>query len=111
MYAIRHKETGELMRGGMGRSFPIFPTKGGARTTFTSIHSHRTTPFGELNSRLQDSETAELVKMALVPEAELESLRKDAAWLSCLEDAGVDNWQGIGFAYDLRAEQELEDDE
>lgn len=35
-----------------------------------------------------------------------ESDAEDAEWLSCLEDAGVDNWSGIDYAHDLRRERE-----
>lgn len=38
----------------------------------------------------------------MVSARELRSLRKDADWLGWLEAAGVDNWQGIDYARELR---------
>lgn len=35
-----------------------------------------------------------------------ESLLEDSKWLSYLESAGVDNWPGIDFAYELQNEEE-----
>ncbi len=32
----------------------------------------------------------------------LERLQEDSDWLQCLEAAGVDNWQGIEYAMELR---------
>lgn len=32
---------------------------------------------------------------------EYESLKHSADWLQCLEDAGVDNWSGIDYAYEM----------
>lgn len=32
---------------------------------------------------------------------EYDRLRRDYAWLQCLEAAGVDNWQGIEFAQEM----------
>lgn len=37
---------------------------------------------------------------------EIVSLRESQDWLSCLESAGVDNWQGYDFAYILSSEME-----
>jgi len=33
-----------------------------------------------------------------------EGLLERDLWLLCLEDAGVDNWQGISFAHELHEE-------
>jgi DNA polymerase III subunit epsilon len=44
-------------------------------------------------------------------EEALEQNEKDLAWLSCLESAGVDNWSGIDYAYDLYQEEYPEEDE
>lgn len=35
----------------------------------------------------------------------IEILEEDSNWLGCLENAGVDNWQGIDFAAELLREQ------
>ena len=40
-----------------------------------------------------------------ISKKEYESLKEDSRWLSCLEDAGVDNWDGIDYASELLAEQ------
>jgi hypothetical protein len=37
---------------------------------------------------------------------EIVNLRESQDWLSCLESAGVDNWSGIDFAYELGNEME-----
>ena len=37
---------------------------------------------------------------------EFQSLLQAQEWLSCLEDAGVDNWSGIDYAYELARELE-----
>lgn len=41
-----------------------------------------------------------------IPKSEYEQLKKDSKWLGCLEDAGVDNWSGIGFAIELLREED-----
>ncbi len=45
-----------------------------------------------------------------ITKAEYESLVENAAWLSCLEDAGVDNWSGIDFASDIARERGVFDE-
>lgn len=40
-------------------------------------------------------------EMVVISKEEYDSLRYDSAWLSCLEAAGVDNWDGYDFARDL----------
>lgn len=41
---------------------------------------------------------------------EYERLLQSDYWLSCLEAAGVDNWSGIEFAYEIKHEDEDEDE-
>jgi len=52
------------------------------------------------------------MEMVLVTEKEYKSLLGSQAMLTALEDAGVDNWDGIDFAYEsldeIRAELGLE---
>ena len=36
-----------------------------------------------------------------ITKSEYEDLIESAAWLQALENAGVDNWDGISFAYEL----------
>lgn len=43
-------------------------------------------------------------KTVTITEAEYNQLLKDSGWLSCLEEAGVDNWEGYDEA--LRILQE-----
>ena len=43
-------------------------------------------------------------EMVTIPKEEYDVLLSDAHWLSCLESAGVDNWQGIHFAYEMMEE-------
>lgn len=37
-----------------------------------------------------------------ISKSEYESLLKDSEWLTCLEVAGVDNWQGYDYALELK---------
>ena len=41
-----------------------------------------------------------------IPKTEYEQLKAQSDWLGYLVAAGVDNWQGIDFAYELRAQEE-----
>jgi len=43
-------------------------------------------------------------EMVTITKDEYEDLLSDARWLSCLESAGVDNWTGIHFAYEMMEE-------
>jgi hypothetical protein len=45
-----------------------------------------------------------------ITKEEYESLLEDRNWLNALENAGVDNWQGIDFARELLGEQEDDED-
>ncbi len=48
------------------------------------------------------------VEMIEVPKKDWESALEDQTWLRFLEAAGVDNWEGIYFAYKLREEEAAE---
>ena len=41
-------------------------------------------------------------EMVTIPRYEYERLQKDSDWLGCLEEAGVDNWDGYGEAIAIR---------
>ncbi len=41
-----------------------------------------------------------------IPKSEYDSLLEDSNWLQCLENAGVDNWDGYDYARELQREQE-----
>jgi len=45
-----------------------------------------------------------------ISKKEYESLKEDARWLQCLENAGVDNWQGIDYAYEIKRREGEEDE-
>lgn len=45
--------------------------------------------------------------MVLITKQEYDSLKEDEMWLACLNDAGVDNWSGVSYAYELM-DQEIE---
>lgn len=45
-----------------------------------------------------DKETVTITK------EEYESLKEDQLWLQCLENAGVDNWEGYDYARELMDE-------
>ena len=42
------------------------------------------------------------VEMVTIKKTEYDSLMADREWLQCLESAGVDNWGGIEYAYELQ---------
>lgn len=44
-------------------------------------------------------------KTVTISKEEYESLKEDARWLQCLENAGVDNWEGYDFARELLNEE------
>jgi hypothetical protein len=41
-------------------------------------------------------------EMITITKKEYDDLRTSQYWLQCLEEAGVDNWEGISYAYDLK---------
>ena len=43
-----------------------------------------------------------------IPREEYARLRESERWLSALEDAGVDNWDGISYAQDIMQEMDNE---
>lgn len=45
-----------------------------------------------------------------ISKAEYESLKDDSRWVMCLENAGVDCWEGYDFARELYNEMEAEND-
>ena len=62
---------------------------------------------------LADEEYADLkadhtLRVNMVQELleENRKLKKDLEWLDCLEEAGVGNWNGCSYAYELFAERE-----
>lgn len=48
-------------------------------------------------------------KTITIPVSEYHKLLEASTWLNCLEEAGVDNWEGISFAFELSEELENED--
>jgi hypothetical protein len=46
-----------------------------------------------------------------VSKKKYERLVKDQQWLRCLQAAGVDNWDGYGFAFEISKDRGYEDDE
>lgn len=40
-------------------------------------------------------------EMVTIAKSEYEDLKADSKWLQALEDAGVDNWEGIDHARDM----------
>lgn len=43
-------------------------------------------------------------EMVTITKAEYDSLKDDARWLLCLQDAGVDNWSGYSYAQEMYSE-------
>lgn len=50
-------------------------------------------------------------EMITITKAEYKRLKDRSFWLECLEDAGVDNWQGMEEAIDIRREALGEDED
>jgi hypothetical protein len=52
-------------------------------------------------------------EMITITLKEYNRLKQQVFWLECLEDAGVDNWEGMEEAIDIRRERlgEYEDEE
>ena len=48
-----------------------------------------------------------MVKEVLVDEEEYKELLERDKWLTCLEIAGVDNWDGIDYAQELMSQEEV----
>ncbi len=46
-----------------------------------------------------------------ITKKEYEKLKDDSKWLSCLEAAGVDNWEGYDFARELLDDDDDDDDD
>ena len=49
------------------------------------------------------------VEMVTIPKSEYDALLKRDDWLSWLEAAGVDNWDGIEEAMQMRSEAEQDE--
>jgi chemosensory pili system protein ChpA (sensor histidine kinase/response regulator) len=56
--------------------------------------------------RIANTPAPQPVEMVTIPKAEYERLLERDEWLSCLEAAGVDNWQGIDEAIQIRKEEQ-----
>ena len=49
--------------------------------------------------------TASAVGKFIIDPDIYQNMQEELLWLSCLEQAGVDNWSGIDHAYELYEEQ------
>lgn len=49
-------------------------------------------------------------EMITITKKEYDRLKEDSEWLDCLEQAGVDNWDGIDNAMEIKREEQ-EDEE
>lgn len=54
----------------------------------------------------EEKKNAELTKKNSELEYQIEKLEERDEWLSCLEQAGVDNWEGFGIAKDILNREE-----
>jgi len=63
----------------------------------------------QLSERLQcaTDDINFLLGMVNTLEEENEKLQKRNDWLTCLEQAGVDNWTGIDYAYELQEKENV----
>jgi len=50
-------------------------------------------------------------ELITITKKEYDSLVKDSNWLSCLENAGVDNWGGCDYARELYREAHPDEDD
>lgn len=46
-----------------------------------------------------------------ITKTEYDQLKSDSDWLNCLNLAGVDNWEGIGYAQKLHSKWHPEEDD
>jgi len=58
----------------------------------------------DLEKRIEEGKNKMKEESITITKKEYSDLKRKALWLHCLEDAGVDNWSGIDFAYDLKDE-------
>ncbi|QGF21747.1 YqaJ-domain containing exonuclease [Bacillus phage vB_BcM_Sam46] len=56
-------------------------------------------------------EPQEIPEYKVISAKRLEELQNDSSWLNYLDRAGVDNWSGIDYAYDLKRQEEPEESE
>ncbi len=56
----------------------------------------------ELTFKYFMSENDELKKEIIKLNKTVSAMEDDIEWLNCLEQAGVDNWEGFGVAQDIR---------
>lgn len=56
-------------------------------------------------------EPQEIPTYKVISEKRLDSLLSQESWLNYLDRAGVDNWSGIDYAYDLKRQEEPEESE
>lgn len=95
-FAARNLQTGELYTSLRGRN--IFPRRGPLTRSLNET-ARRAYPRGSFSP-----EDYEVFEVSVLSTRELHNLTEDSEWLSCLDEAGVDNWPGISFAYQLREE-------
>lgn len=43
--------------------------------------------------------------MVMLTKREYDTLQEESLWLTCLENAGVDNWDGLSYAHELMEEE------
>lgn len=60
------------------------------------------TKYAGLSSTAVLENIAKGIDMVVIPEEEYRRLYDKAAWLDCLKVAGVDNWDGISYAHELK---------
>ncbi len=46
-------------------------------------------------------------EMITITKAEYDSLVEASDWLECLNAAGVDNWEGMSYAFDIQRGEEI----
>ena len=51
-----------------------------------------------------------MIKNITISIVEYNQLVEDQMWLRCLQIAGVDNWEAIDYAYEIKQELEEEED-
>lgn len=70
--------------------------------------SNPVTPTTQQENQMSVEKIAEAMDTVEITRKEYDRLVKDSEWLSCLEAAGVDNWEGYDYALEMLHEDDDE---
>jgi hypothetical protein len=94
-YAARDKVTGKLFTSLRGKQ--VFNSKG----SLSNALGQR-----QKRERLFNRSDVEVFEISMIDTDRLNKLLEAEKWANSLEAAGVDNWDGISYAYELMGELE-----